>query len=226
MVEVKMWGKIFFVMFALLFILVGCDGGESTKEQEIEKRREQTEEVDKAEKSESFSENKDDTKSDKDFELEQELEQESEYYFDEDLGGDLAEFEYLNKIQNVIKAFAIAIENNKAHVDKAAENPLLLQSEAWINDLALTYQPISFLAYYMQTMEEDGDVPDSMLGIHTELKEAIISMDEAGKILVEAIRDDMDDEKYNKGIELVKKSINTMNEVSEIVDEKISIYNR
>lgn len=213
----KMWVKTLLAITVLLFTLVGCSNEESVKEQEIEKREEQVEEVDKVEKSEEFSENKDDAELDEDFKLEQEL----EYYFDyEDLDEALTEFEYLNIIQKTIKIFTTAVENADTYIEKAIEDPSLLKDESWINDYAFTFFPISLLADLMEKMEEDGSVPDNMLDIHAKVKKSLSLMDEAGETLVEAIKDDMNTEKYDEGVELMKKSANAMDEVVEIIDEK------
>lgn len=213
----RMWGKTILAITILLFTLMGCNNKESVKEQEVEKREEQVEEVSKVEKSEKFSENKDDMESDEYFKSEQEL----EYYFGyEDLDEALTEFEYLNIIQSVIKTFTISVNNNNTYIEKAINDPSLLKDETWINDYAFTYYPISLSVDLMEKMEEDGSVPDSMLDIHVKVKESVSLMDEAGKILVEAIKDDMNTEKYDKGIELMKKSKNVMDEVIEIVNEK------
>jgi len=216
----RMWGKTLFAITVLLFTFVGCSNEESVKEQEIEKREEkvkEVDEVDKVEKSEEFSENKDDAELDKNFKLEQEL----EYYFDsEDLDKALTEFEYLNIIQSIIKTSTTTVENANTYIKKAIDNPLLLKNEAWINDYAFTYLPISLLVDLMVKMEEDGNVPNNMLDIHFKVKESLSLMDKAGKTLVEAIKDDMNTEKYNEGVELMKKSENSMNEVIEIIEEK------
>lgn len=213
----RMWVRTLLAITILLFTIVGCSNEESVKEQEIEKKEEQVEEVDKVEKSEEFSESKDDAELDEDFKLEQEL----EYYFDyKDLDEALTEFDYLNIIQTIIKAFTATLENNNTYIKKAIDNPLLLKDETWINDYAFTYYPISLSVDLMEKMEEDGSVPDNMLDIHVKVKESLSLIDEAGKILVEAIKDDMNTEKYNDGVELMKKSANIMDEVIEIVNEK------
>lgn len=213
----RMWGKTILAITVLLFTLMGCNNKESVKEQEVEKREEQVEEVSKVEKSEEFSENKDDMESDEYLKSEQELEH---YFGYEDLDEALTEFEYLNIIQSIIKTFTISVDNSKTYIKKAIDDPSLLKDETWINDYAFTYYPISLSVDLMEKIEEDGSVPDSMLDIHVKVKESVSLMDEAGKILVEAIEDDMNTEKYDKGIELMKKSKNVMDEVIEIINEK------
>lgn len=213
----RMWVKILLVIIILLFNFVYYNNKESVKEQEVEKREKQVEEVGKVGKSEEFSKSKDDAELDEDLKLEQEL----EYYFDyEDLDEALTEFEYLNIIQIIIKTFTTALENSNTYIGKAIDDPLLLKDETWINDYAFTYYPISLSVDLMKKMEEDGSVPDNMLDIHIKVKESLSLMDEAGKILVEAIKDNMNTEKYNDGVELMKKSANIMDEVIEIVNEK------
>lgn len=213
----RMWVKTLLAITVLLFTLIGCNNEESVKEHEIEKREEQVKEVGNVEKSEEFSESKDDVESDEYSKLEQELEH---YFGYEDLDEALTEFEYLNIIQSIIKTFTISVDNNNTYIKKAIDDPSLLKDETWINDYAFTYYPISLSVDLMEKMEEDGSVPDSMLDIHVKVKESVSLMDEAGKILVEAIEDDMNTEKYDKGIELMKKSKNVMDEVIEIINEK------
>lgn len=213
----RMWVKILLVIIILLFNFVYYHNKESVTEQKIEKREKQVEEVGKIEKSEEFSKSKDNAELDEDLKLEQELEH---YFGYKDLDEALTEFEYLNIIQSIIKTFTISVNNNNTYIEKAINDPLLLKDETWINDYAFTYYPISLSVDLMEKMEEDGSVPDSMIDIHVKVKESLSLMDEAGKILVEAIKDDINTEKYDKGIELMKKSKNVMDEVIEIINEK------
>lgn len=213
----RMWSKTLIAITVLLFTLIGCNNKESVKEHEIEKKEEQVKDGGKIEKSEEFSESKNDMESDEYSKLEQEI----EHYFDyEDLDEALTEFEYLNIIQRIIKAFTMSVDSNNTYIKKAIDDPSLLKNETWINDYAFTYYPISLSVDLMEKMEEDGSVPDSMLDIHVKVKESLSLIDEAGKILVEAIKDDMNTEKYNDGVELMKKSVNIMDEVIEIINEK------
>lgn len=216
----KMWSKTFFVTIVLFFALVGCSNGKSVKEQEIEKKQDtekREEHVDEVGKVEEFSENKDDMELDQDFKLDEEFEQ---YFSYEDLDKALTEFEYINKIKDIIKAFTISSENTKAYIQRAIDDPSLLKDETWINDYAFTYYPVSLSVDLMEKMEKNGSVPDSMLDIHAKVKESLSLTDKAGKILVEAIKDDMNTEKYDEGIKLMKKSLEIMDEVIEIVNEK------
>lgn len=132
----------------------------------------------------------------------------------------LTEEKYLGVMEEVLDMYSDSISDINKHMVKVLEDPTLLEDEKWLVEYESLFMPISLLVEIMDATEEQGKIPEGYHDMHTAINEALMYMEKAGEIMIDSIKNN-DVETYQEGIEMASESKDRMDEVANIIEEKL-----